>query len=288
MAASPSPSALFASLHIVRSGYRRPPKAENRMRELFDEVAGQSPLDPQEAVRRATRTPQRKRFYTSAGVGETDGGFSVTLDGRPIKTPSGKIVIAPKREIAEVIAAEWQAQQEIIDPLTMPLTRLANSVVEAVADRIEAVADDIEKYLGSDLLFYRAGHPEGLVAREATHWDPIVFWAAETLGAHFMLAEGIVHVRQPETAIASARAAFPDDPWSIAALHVVTTLTGSALLALALTHGVRDPEQIWAAAHVDEDWNIEKWGIDDEVAARRAARLVDFQAATRILKALKP
>jgi chaperone required for assembly of F1-ATPase len=258
------------------------------MRELFDEVAGQSPLDPQEAVRRATRTPQRKRFYTSAGVGETDGGFSVTLDGKSIKTPSGKIVIAPKREIAEAIAAEWQAQQEIIDPLTMPLTRLANSVVEAVADRIEAVADDIEKYLGSDLLFYRAGHPEGLVAREATHWDPIVFWAAETLGAHFMLAEGIVHVRQPETAIASARAAFPDDPWSIAALHVVTTLTGSALLALALTHGVRDPEQIWAAAHVDEDWNIEKWGIDDEVAARRAARLVDFQAATRILKALKP
>jgi chaperone required for assembly of F1-ATPase len=258
------------------------------MRELFDEVAGQSPLDPQEAVRRATRTPQRKRFYASASVAKTDGGFSVTLDGRPIKTPSGKIVIAPKREIAEAIAAEWQAQQEIIDPLTMPLTRLANSVVEAVADRADAVADDIEKYLGSDLLFYRAGHPEGLVAREATHWDPIVFWAAETLGAHFMLAEGIVHVRQPETAIASARAAFPDDPWSIAALHVVTTLTGSALLALALTHGVRDPEQIWAAAHVDEDWNIEKWGIDDEVAARRAARLVDFQAATRILKALKP
>ena len=258
------------------------------MRELFDEVAGQSPLDPQEAVRRATRTPQRKRFYASAGVAETDGGFSITLDGRPIKTPSGKIVIAPKREIAEAIAAEWQAQQEIIDPLTMPLTRLANSVVEAVADRADAVADDIEKYLGSDLLFYRAGHPEGLVAREATHWDPIVFWAAETLGAHFMLAEGIVHVRQPETAIASARAAFPGDPWSIAALHVVTTLTGSALLALALTHGVRDPEQIWAAAHVDEDWNIEKWGVDDEVAARRAARLVDFQAATRILKALKP
>jgi len=258
------------------------------MRELFDEVAGKSPLDPQEAVRRATRTPQRKRFYASASVAKTDGGFSVTLDGRPIKTPSGKIVIAPKREIAEAIAAEWQAQQEIIDPLTMSLTRLANSVVEAVADRADAVADDIEKYLGSDLLFYRAGHPEGLVAREAAHWDPIVFWAAETLGAHFMLAEGIVHVRQPETAIASARAAFPDDPWSIAALHVVTTLTGSALLALALTYRVRDPEQIWAAAHVDEDWNIEKWGIDDEVAARRAARLVDFQAATRILKALKP
>jgi chaperone required for assembly of F1-ATPase len=102
-----------------------------------------------------------------------------------------------------------------------------------------------------------------------------------------MLSEGIVHVRQPDTAIAAARAAFPKNPWSIAALHVVTTITGSALLALALAHEVRDPDQIWAAAHVDEDWNIEKWGIDEEVASRRAAREVDFRAATQILNALK-
>jgi chaperone required for assembly of F1-ATPase len=258
------------------------------MRELFDEVAGKSPLDPQEAVRRATRTPQRKRFYETAGVAATDGGFSITLDGRPIKTPSGKTVVAPNREIADAIAAEWQAQQETIDPLTMPLTRFANSVVEAVGERADAVADDIAKYLGTDLLFYRAGHPEALVAKEAAHWDPIVFWAAEGLGAHFILAEGIMHVRQPDKAIAAARAAFPKNPWAIAALHVVTTVTGSALLALALAHGVREPEQIWAAAHVDEDWNIEKWGIDDEVAARRAARLVDFTAAVTILKAIKP
>ena len=140
----------------------------------------------------------------------------------------------------------------------------------------------------SDLLFYRAGHPEALVAREAAHWDPVLFWAADTLGAHFILAEGIVHVRQPDHAIAAARAALPADPWSIAALHVVTTLTGSALLALALLRGVLDPDQVWAAAHVDEDWNIEKWGVDEEVAARRAARLVDFRAAARILKALNP
>jgi len=257
------------------------------MRELFDEVAGQSPLDPQEAVRRATRVPQRKRFYAGTGVAEAEGGFSVTLDGKPIKTPSGKIVVAPRREIAEAIAAEWETQRETIDPLTMPLTRFANSVVEAVIDRTDAVADDAAKYLGTDLLFYRAGHPEALVAKEAAHWDPIVFWAAETLGAHFMLSEGIVHVQQPDNAVAAARAAFPKNPWSIAALHVVTTLTGSALLALALVHEVRDPDQIWAAAHVDEDWNIEKWGIDEEVAARRAAREVDFRAATQILKSLK-
>jgi chaperone required for assembly of F1-ATPase len=257
------------------------------MRELFDEVAGKSQLDPQEAVRRTTRGPQRKRFYASAGVAEADGGFAVTLDGKPIRTPSGRQVIAPRREIADAIAAEWNAQGEMINPLSMPLTRFANSVVEAVADRLDAVADDVAKYLGTDLLFYRAGHPEALVAKEAAHWDPIVFWAADALGAHFILAEGIVHVTQPEQAVAAARGAFPDDPWSVSALHVVTTLTGSALLALALAHGVRDPDQVWAAAHVDEDWNIEKWGMDEEVAARRAARLVDFRAAVRILTALK-
>jgi chaperone required for assembly of F1-ATPase len=258
------------------------------MRELFDEVAGQSPLDPEEAVRRATRTPQRKRFYTSAGVAAADGGFAVTLDGKPIRTPSGRQVVVPTSDIADAIAAEWNAQEETIDPLSMPLTRFANSVVQGVVDRIEAVADDVAKYLGTDLLFYRAGHPEALVEKEAAHWDPFLYWAANELGAHFILAEGIVHVAQPEPAIRAVRAAFPDDPWSIAALHVVTTLTGSALLALALFHGVRSADEIWAAAHVDEDWNIEKWGIDEEVAARRAARKVDFTAAVTILKALKP
>jgi chaperone required for assembly of F1-ATPase len=255
------------------------------MRELFDEVAGKSPLDPQEAVRRTTRGPQRTRFYTHADFAETPHGFAITLDDKPVRTPSGRALVAPTRDIAEGISAEWNGQQEIIDPLTMPLTRFANSVIDAVVD---AVADDIAKYLGSDLLFYRAGHPEALVARESAQWDPVLFWAADKLGAHFILAEGIMHVRQPEQAIAAARAALPADPWSVAALHVVTTLTGSALLALALLHGALNPDQVWAAAHVDEDWNVEQWGVDEEVAARRAARLIDFSAAASILKSLNP
>ena len=124
------------------------------------------------------------------------------------------------------------------------------------------------------------------MAREAALWDPVLFWAAEALGAHFILAEGVVHVRQPDSAISAGRAALPQDPWSVAALHVVTTLTGSALLALALAHGLLDPDQVWTAAHVDEDWNSEKWGIDEEVAMRRAARLVDFLAAAAVLKSV--
>jgi chaperone required for assembly of F1-ATPase len=258
------------------------------MRELFDETLGKSPLDPEEAVRRTTRAPRRKRFYAKAGVVLSPDGFAITLDDKPIRTPSGHHVVAPVREIADAVASEWNAQQDTIDPLTMPMTRFANGVVDAVVDRVEAVKEDLAKYFQSDLLFYRAGHPDALVAREAAHWDPPLFWAADALGAHFILAEGIVHVRQPETAVAAARAALPQDPWSIAALHVITTLTGSALLALALLRSVLDADQVWAAAHVDEDWNIEKWGVDEEVAARRAARLVDFRAAASILKALNP
>jgi chaperone required for assembly of F1-ATPase len=256
------------------------------MRELFDEVAGQSEANPMEAARRSARAVQRKRFYADAGVGESDGGFTVTLDGKPIKTPSGRTVIVPARALAEAIAAEWRAQGEVIGPLTMPLTRFANSVVQGVVDNVAAVSDDVAKYFASDLLFYRAGCPEGLVAREAQHWDPILFWARDALGAHFMLAEGVVHVRQPDEAIAAARGALPGDPWAIAALHVLTTLTGSALLALALFKGAIAPDQAWAAAHVDEDWNAEKWGVDEEVAARKAAKSVDFRAATVVLKAL--
>lgn len=257
------------------------------MRELFDEAAGQSPLDPQEAVRQAARKPLRKRFYKEAGVAEAEGGFAITLDGQPIRTPSGREVVIPSRDLAEAIAAEWSGQKDTLDPTTMPLTRIANSVVEGVVDHVELVSDDLAKYFRSDLLFYRAGHPEGLVAREAAHWDPVLFWAADTLGAHFILSEGITHVKQPDEAVQAARAALPGDAWSVAALHVITTLTGSALLALALAHGVRDADQVWAAAHVDEDWNADQWGVDQEAAARRAARLRDFEAAVKVLAAVK-
>lgn len=257
------------------------------MRELYDEAAGQTPPDPQGAIRQAARTPQRKRFYKEAVVAEAEGGFAITLDGRPIRTPSGRQVVIPSRELADAVASEWAAQGETIDPVTMPLTRIANSLVEGVVDRVELVSADLAKYFQSDLLVYRAGHPEGLVAREAAHWDPVLFWAAEALGAHFILSEGIMHVKQPDEALQAVRAALPRDAWSVAALHVVTTLTGSALLALALAHGARDAGQVWAAAHVDEDWNADQWGVDEEAARRRAIRLRDFEAAVTVLAAVK-
>ncbi len=145
---------------------------------------------------------------------------------------------------------------------------------------------DIAKYFGSDLLCYRASFPEALITRQAEHWDPVLRWAASDLGAHFILAEGVMHVAQPERAIAAARVALPKDAWTLAALHVVTAVTGSALLALALKHKVRDETQVWAAAQVDDDWNSQQWGEDEEVASRRASRRRDFEAAAKVLKAL--
>ncbi len=255
------------------------------MRELFDEVAGKSPLDPREASRQSSRRPLRKRFYTSAGVAEGPDGFAVTLDDKPIRTPGKNALAAPRRELAEAMASEWDAQKDMIEPMSMPLTRLANSVIDGVAGNVQAVADDAAKYFETDLLFYRAGFPEALIARQAQHWDPVLRWAAADLGAHFILTEGVMHVQQPETAVAAARAALPTDAWPVGAFHVVTSITGSALLALALKHRAVDETQVWAAAHVDEDWNREKWGIDDEVEARRASRLKDFEAAALVLKA---
>lgn len=256
------------------------------MRELFEDVAANGALDPQEAVRQTTRAPQRKRFYKAASLDEVEGGFAVVLDGKSIRTPAGQPVVVPNREIANAVVEEWNAQGEFIDPMTMPLTRLANSTIDGVMDNVAAVADDIEKFFGSDLLFYRAAFPEELIARQTQHWDPVLRWAADDLGAHFILTEGIMHVTQPDKAVAAARAALPADAWRVAALHVVTTVTGSALLALALAQGALSRQQVWAAAHVDEDWNSEKWGSDGEVELRRAARLLDFEAAATVLKAL--
>ena len=210
------------------------------MRELFDEVAGKSPLDPEEAVRRTTRAPQRKRFYASAGVAEAAGGFAITLDGKPIRTPSRPPGRGAEPGDRRGDRRGMESTEEIIDPLTMPLTRFANSVVDAVVDRVEAVADDVAKYLGPICCSIAPAIPRRWSRGRPRIGIPCCSGPRMTLGAHFILAEGIVHVRQPESAIAAARAALPGDPWSIAALHVVTTLTGSALLALALLHGVLD------------------------------------------------
>jgi chaperone required for assembly of F1-ATPase len=260
------------------------------MREIFDEIFGNQPLDPTKAARRSLRPSLRKRFYRRAHVGEAggeDGDFPLLLDAKPVKTPARRPLAAPTRALAEKIAEEWNAQAEAIDPASMPLTRLANAVIDAVADKSEAVAAEIERYLGSDLLFYRAEAPAGLVERQAQLWDPVLAWARDALGARFALGQGVMYVQQPSEAIVAARAAIPSDPWRLGAVSWITSLTGSALLALALDAGALDLEAAWAAAHVDEDWQMSQWGRDELALERRLYRLAEFQAAVAVLEHAK-
>jgi chaperone required for assembly of F1-ATPase len=252
------------------------------MRDILEDLFGAEPLDPMESARRNMRPSLRKRFYQAASVGE-GAPFPLLLDGRAVKTPAARVLAAPVRALGQAIAAEWDAQGERIDPATMPLTRLANAIVDGVAPQPQPVIDEIAKYLGSDLVCYRTGTPEGLVRAQAEHWDPIVAWARETLGARFVLSEGVVFVAQPEATIAAARAAIPSDPWRLGAANVVTTLTGSALLALALAAGRLDVEAAWNAANVDEDWNMAQWGRDELALERRAVRFADMRAAATVL-----
>jgi chaperone required for assembly of F1-ATPase len=255
------------------------------MRDLFDDLFRRDPIDPVEAVRRALRPQLPRRFYRSAGVGEAEGEFRLLLDGRPVKTPARHPLAVPTRALAQAIADEWQAQGERIDPARMPLTRLANSILDGVRMAVTPVASAIAKYLASDLLFYRADVP-GLAARQTVLWDPILDWVREELGASFVLSEGAVFVEQPAAALAKARSAVPGDPWRLGALHSMTTLTGSALLALAVLRGRLSVEDAWHAAHVDEDWNFEQWGRDAPALERRAFRFAEMQAAARLLKAM--
>jgi chaperone required for assembly of F1-ATPase len=254
------------------------------MRDILDDIFKNQPLDPVESARRSVRVNLRKRFYKTAGT----TGNAVTLDGKPVMTPKRRALKAPNVVIAQAMAGEWDAQRDTIDPGAMPLTRLANAIIDGVADAPDAVRDEIVKYLGSDLIFYRADSPEGLVAKQAQHWDPLIAFARDTYGARFVLAQGIVHQAQPAEAIAAAAVSIPNDPWQLGALAAITTITGSALIALALAAGAITPDAAWAAANVDEDWNMATWGEDAEVKARRAARRAEFDAAVLVLSTPSP
>jgi chaperone required for assembly of F1-ATPase len=258
------------------------------MRDLFEDIFVNQPFDPSEAARRAMRPQQRQRFYQQAGVEQRDGDFHVVVDGRPVRTPARHALAAPVAALAEFLAAEWQQQGEVIDPVTMPLTRLANSIIDGVATAPSLVAADVERYLASDLLLYRAEAPEALVTRQAKAWDPVLSWANAMLGAQFVPARQVLFVAQPPQALAAARAAIPRHPWRLGAVHAATTLTGSALLALALAHRVLSLDQAWTAAHVDEDWNTEHWGEDELASERRNYRFAEMQAAALVLETIPP
>jgi chaperone required for assembly of F1-ATPase len=254
------------------------------MRDLFEGIFESEPSDPTQLARRAMRPQLRQRFYERAEVAGGGGEFGVVLDGRPVKTPARRPLAAPSSALAQALAAEWDAQRDVIDPARMPLTRLANTIIDGVVETPAAVAAEVERYLACDLLCYRAPGPAGLVARQGEAWDPVLAWARDALGARFMLAEGIVFVAQSPDALVAAGAVIPNAPWPLGALHSVTTLTGSALIALAFMRGALSLDAAWSAAHVDEDWNMKLWGRDALALERRAARFTEMQAAATVLQ----
>lgn len=210
------------------------------------------------------------------------------LDGRPVKTPRKSFLTVPTRALAEAVAGEWAAQGDKIAPLSMPLTRLANTAIDRVRDERDKIVDEVLSFAGSDLVCYRAHEPADLVERQARHWDPILHFAQRELDAGFVTAQGITHVPQPEEALRAFEAyAKGLNDFALAGFHSLTTLTGSALLTAMLERQTISPEDAWTAAHVDEDWQIAQWGEDEEAMERRQRRHAEFLSCCRYLSCLK-
>lgn len=229
-----------------------------------------------------------RRFWTSTAVEPVDGGWQITLDGRSIRTPGKLPLVVPSRALAQAIAAEWDAQTDVIDPATMPLTRAANSAVEKVTPQFAAVAALLAEYGGTDLLSYRAEAPETLVRRQAAGWDPLIDWAATALGAPLRITHGVIPVAQDPAALARLRARLDAmSPWELTALHDLVTLPGSLVLGLAVFDGRIDADAAHALARIDEDHQAEQWGRDDEAEQAAAARHQAMRSAAQLLALLR-
>jgi chaperone required for assembly of F1-ATPase len=239
--------------------------------------------DPVQLARTGQVRQLPKRFYREVTVAARGSGYAVHLDGRPLRTPGKIVLVLPTEALASAIVEEWSAQVEHIDPLSMPLTRLANSVRDQVEGREAVVRADIVKFAESDLLCYRAEGPEGLVRAQAEAWDPVLAWARATLGADLAVGTGLMHVEQPDASRVAIEAAVSEyESFRRASAHVITTLLGSVVLMLATLADSVTPEEAWRAAHVDEDWQASKWGADAEATRRRESRKAEFLAAVRL------
>lgn len=228
-----------------------------------------------------------KRFYKEAATRPAAGGTEVLLDGRPVKTPGRDALILQSGGLAEAIAAEWNAQGETIDPRSMPLTGLANAAIDRVVPDPDAFAAGLAKYGETDLLCYRADAPPGLIARQRQSWDPILAWARRRFDVDFEVTSGIIHRAQPQATIDRlAQAAASRTPFELAALSPLVTLSGSLIVALAIAEQALDLDSAWAAATIDEAWQAEKWGEDEEATTRMANRRAEFEAADRFLRLL--
>ena len=244
------------------------------------------PIDPVAMARKDLKTSLPKRFWKEVTLGPHEAGaYAILLDGRVARTPARQILAFQDQALAELLRQEWADVGAVIDPAQMPLTRLVNSGLDGVSQQMEAVQLDAARYAASDLLCYRAEHPEKLVLRQRASWDPLLDWLDKRYGARLVTGAGVMYVTQSPEAVLHLQQAVMAiaKPLPLTALHALTTLTGSLVLALALAEHHCSLAEIWALAHLDEDFQMEIWGQDEEALARRAQRFREAQAAASLL-----
>ena len=231
----------------------------------------------------------RKRFWTDVSVAEAEGGFAVVLDGRGVKTPAKSALVVPTRAFADIVAEEWRAQAETIDPTIMPATRAANAAIDKVRRQMDEVAWLITDYGDSDLVCYRAEAPDRLAALEAEAWNPIVDWAAHRYAVRPVVRTGLIHAPQPVALLDGLRADVARlSAFELTCFHDLVAMSGSLLIALAVIDRFDTPEVLWTTSRVDEDWQIAQWGTDAEAEALTAQRKRAFLDAARFHAALQP
>ncbi len=223
-----------------------------------------------------------KRFWKEAAVVEDEGGYGIRLDGRPVRTPAKAAMIVPTRPLAEAVAAEWDAQEDLIQPGTMPVTRSANAAIDKVRHQHAEVADMLAGYADTDLLCYRADSPDSLVQRQAEAWDPLLDWAEARYGARLVPVAGVMHRPQEAGALAQFSAeVHAMDNFTLTAFHDFVGLSGSLVIGLAAQEEARPAEDLWELSRLDERWQEEQWGIDEEARAVEAVKRAEFLHAKR-------
>jgi chaperone required for assembly of F1-ATPase len=257
------------------------------MREFMEEVEA-SRDDGYSRAQAHIKVQLPKRFYKITGIGMVEGGFTVTLDGHATRTPGKVPVVVPVAAIATVMAEEWAGQGEEINAESMPTVRLINSALESGEAAIPLFRDEVVKYAGNDLLLYRAESPRELVALQEQYWDAALVRLARHFGITFQPTIGIIHQAQPSATLVKLAAAIEhDDLLMLTALVSITGITGSGLLAIGLRHQLFSADEVWTAAHVDEDYQMSLWGAVEEAIERRAKRRKEFDAAVAVIEMLR-
>jgi len=259
------------------------------MRDIFNNLGPADRIcDPiGQMPRKQMKSRLPERFYKEVSMAPVKGGFAVLLDGSKVMTPARCELVLPTGALARLVAGEFCLQEEVINPAKMPVTRLANTVIDGIAGDPQPVIEDILRFVAADMLFYRVESPRELAMQQSEQWDPVLDWAAREMGAYFITAERIMHIEQPQEAIAAVSLYLRrfTSPFALTALHTMTTLTGSALIALGMAAGEIDVARGWRLAHLDENWTIERWGKDAEAEARRSCRENEICAAAAVLAA---